>query len=185
MRKRRLLISAAAAIAAACVLSGYDCSVLCAAAIAVLIHELGHLVAICVLGLHVKGFDFEISGLKIVYSGLSNWLKDFIIAVSGPLFGLAYYLSLSGTGMHVCNLSAKISALYSLFNLIPVLPLDGGRMMLSAAAAMLDEEESIKLTSKISLCLSMALSALGLGLMLFGEGSAMFAAGIWLLLLQK
>ncbi|GGW53388.1 metalloprotease [Alishewanella tabrizica] len=105
---------------------------------AILIHEYGHVYAMKRAGLKVKGVYLLpfIGGAAVSERATSRW-QDFKIAIAGPAFGtvgaiIAYLLWLE-TQHSTLALFAAISLLLNLFNLLPMVPLDGGRIMQAAA----------------------------------------------------
>ena len=105
---------------------------------AILIHEYGHAYAMKRSGLKVKGIYLLpfIGGTAVSERATSRW-QDFKIAIAGPAFGtvgaiVAYWLWLE-TQHAALALFAAISLLLNLFNLLPMVPLDGGRVMQAAA----------------------------------------------------
>ncbi|ARU55124.1 Zn-dependent protease [Oleiphilus messinensis] len=110
-----------------------------AAIIGILIfHEYGHLRAMKKCGIPTKGIYLIpfVGGVAVGDSPKTHW-QEVYIAMMGPFFGLAMTL-LFGIGYyftenHFMGLVASISALVNLFNLLPVLPLDGGRVFKALA----------------------------------------------------
>ena len=153
------------------------------------VHELGHLTALWLLGLRVKGFRAELRGFCIEYCGYTGALGHALAAAAGPMAGFAYALAASlaaeRTGSAWWSLSAGVSLLLSTFNLLPALPLDGGRILLQLSAAVLGERRGQRLTELAGLAVGGALLALGIWLMLQGRGFALLIAAIWLLLYQE
>lgn len=105
---------------------------------ALFIHEYGHAYAMKRSGLKVKGIYLLpfIGGMALSERATSRW-QDFKIAIAGPAFGtagaiVAYWLWLE-TQHAALALFAAISLLLNLFNLLPMVPLDGGRVMQAAA----------------------------------------------------
>lgn len=99
-------------------------------------HEYGHLRAMKKCGLPTKGMYLIpfVGGLAVGDMPKSRW-QDVYISMMGPVFGLimtvAFYLVYLITDSHFAGLVASTSALLNLFNLIPVHPLDGGRVVKS------------------------------------------------------
>jgi len=90
--------------------------------LAALIHEFGHYLAIRCFGKRIRGVKVGISGALLETRDLSP-AQEFICALAGPLAGLLPLLTIRiFPGVALCGL------LQSLFNLLPVYPLDGGRM---------------------------------------------------------
>ena len=81
-------------------------------------------------------------------------------------------------------LSAGISLLLSLFNLLPILPLDGGRVFSILSSELFGSRRGDALTKTVSLTLSTALLMGGTFLMWRGDGTALTLAALWLLLAQ-
>lgn len=107
------------------------------ALIAVLVfHEYGHLRAMKKCGLPTKGMYLIpfVGGLAVGDMPKTRW-QDVYISMMGPVFGLimtvAFYIVYLLTKSHFAGLVASTSALLNLFNLIPVHPLDGGRVVKS------------------------------------------------------
>lgn len=136
------------------------------------------------MGLEITKIGVELSGLKIEYSGLGSRFTDFSAALSGPAAGLLFYflcLNLNPAMM----LSGQLSLTYSLFNLLPILPLDGGRAVSSLFADASNMAKVCSWNGKISRFLAVLVCGLGLFWQLRGEGGGLFAAGMWLLLMQE
>jgi len=99
-------------------------------------HEYGHLRAMKKCGLPTKGMYLIpfVGGLAVGDMPKSRW-QDVYISMMGPVFGLimtvAFYIVYLITESHFAGLVASTSALLNLFNLIPVHPLDGGRVVKS------------------------------------------------------
>lgn len=99
-------------------------------------HEYGHLRAMKKFGIPTKGMYLIpfVGGLAVGDAPKTRW-QDVYISMMGPVFGLvmtlAFYLIYLATENHFAGLVASTSALINLFNLIPVYPLDGGRVVKS------------------------------------------------------
>ncbi len=153
----------------------------------VLVHELGHAAALALLGLRIRQVRFELRGFCIEYYGDCSAVGHAFAAFAGPLAGLVWAIAASarGNGADWLTLSAGVSILLSLFNLLPALPLDGGRILLNLSCAVLGTRRGEKLTEAVSLFVGATLLALGLWLLLRGEGIAVLTASVWLLCWQE
>ena len=188
MDKRRLSISPAAALLGALLYCTASFSELAAILAPVIVHELGHIVALRLYGLRVRRITADLRGLCIEYSGLCAPLVHSVSALAGPAAGLGYAFAASyysrGGSNEVLTLSAGVSLLLSLFNLLPILPLDGGRVFSILASELFGGRRGDALTKGLSLTLAAALLAAGTYLMWRGEGTALTLAALWLLLAQ-
>ena len=153
---------------------------------AVAVHELGHVAALRLLGLRIRELRLEPSGLCIRYSGRTTALGELLAALSGPAAGLLYTAATSVAGAHepsgTLRLSAGLSLLFSAFNLLPALPLDGGRALRTLLAAWRGEERGASLSSLVSGLTGAALLLIGLRLLLEQRGAALLAAGAWIVI---
>ncbi len=107
------------------------------ALIAILVfHEYGHLRAMKKFGIPTKGMYLIpfVGGLAVGDKPRSRW-QDVYISLMGPIYGLAmttvFYIGYLITDNHFVGLVASLSALINLFNLLPIYPLDGGRVVKS------------------------------------------------------
>ncbi|MFB9903453.1 site-2 protease family protein [Allokutzneria oryzae] len=111
-------------------------------AVSVLLHELGHCFAALRLGLPVRRVRLQmLGGVSEVVRTPSTPSHEGIVAAAGPVvsllltgvFGLGLLLSEPETVAWVLLLQATIAnGAVALFNLLPGLPLDGGRIVRAA-----------------------------------------------------
>ena len=129
MKRLRWELSPGAALAGALLLVLLRPEELAALALAVLCHELGHLAAILALRQRLTGFRARLGGFSLDYAGDAGDLGRALIAGAGPGAGLLYALAASRLGVTLERdwlcLSAGLSLLLSLLNLLPAPPLDG------------------------------------------------------------
>ncbi len=188
MDKGRLSISPAALCLGALIYCTASFSELAAILAPVIVHELGHIVALRLYGLRIRRVSADLRGLCIEYGGLCAPSGHAVSALAGPAAGFAYAFAASyfarRNANEVLTLSAGVSMLLSLFNLLPILPLDGGRIFSLLAAELLGGRRGDALTKAVSLALSAALLIAGTVLTWRGEGTALALAALWLLLSQ-
>ena len=99
---------------------------LAAAVAAAGIHEVGHLLAIRLLGADARKIQVGSTGAKI-HTAFSEPWREFICAAAGPTASLLLLLA--------AKLYPRIALcgfVQGLYNLLPIYPLDGGRMLCSA-----------------------------------------------------
>ncbi|TGE81040.1 metalloprotease [Pseudoalteromonas sp. KS88] len=106
------------------------------------IHEYGHVRAMKYFGIKTKGIYLIpfVGGLAVSDEKITTRWQDVVISLMGPAFGLItsvlgvvlYY----ATEMEIFAGVAVLSALLNLFNLLPILPLDGGHVLKSISFSM-------------------------------------------------
>lgn len=163
-------------------------STLSALLIAVVIHELGHAAALYVFGAEIKSLRFDISGLCMSYCGLSGRASEFVALLSGPLAGLVFAYLFSKIGREYSSefllISSGFGFILSVYNLLPILPLDGGRMLRCVLGSILPNDKADRLCKIIGRTLTIALALLGV--FNFGSevGRAVLIAAVILLISQ-
>lgn len=106
------------------------------------IHEYGHVRAMQYFGIKTRGIYLIpfVGGLAVSDEKITTRWQDVVISLMGPAFGLItsvlgvvlYY----ATEMEIFAGVAVLSALLNLFNLLPILPLDGGHVLKSISFSM-------------------------------------------------
>lgn len=139
----------------ACLLTGWFKESLTAFFI-VLFHEYAHTIVALIFGYQVKKIHLYPFGafVDITDYGLHpNW-QDFLVAISGPLsyFVLAWIGSLFGhfMGEHIYQYYTKINIAVCLFNLLPIWPLDGSKLLLVILSYFMDYLVALKYILVIS-----------------------------------
>jgi Zn-dependent protease len=102
-------------------------------------HEYGHIKAMKYFGLKTKGIYLIpfVGGLALSDDKINTRWQDIVISIMGPFFGLILSIAcLIGywiTDLEILAGLAVFNALLNLFNLLPILPLDGGHVLKSIA----------------------------------------------------
>ncbi len=103
--------------------------------IAAVLHELAHIICARLLKIKVSRIILYPFGVTARLSAdyIKNSEKEFLIAFSGPLFSIAlFWLSLilqKQSNSDLLGFFADVNLSIALINLVPALPLDGGRML--------------------------------------------------------
>jgi Zn-dependent protease len=100
--------------------------------ISVFLHELAHLTAAKAFGLRVRSITLHIlGGETAIESPGRTATQEFVIAVVGPLvsLGIGFACLLNSFGSAVVFAIGWINIVVGVFNLLPGLPLDGGRAL--------------------------------------------------------
>lgn len=105
--------------------------------ITALIHECFHILAMKTFNVPVKNIEIQPFGVCAHLCSISvyNSFKEAFIALSGPFYNFVAAFILSLISKHInseyINFAIKINLSMGIFNLIPALPLDGGRILRS------------------------------------------------------
>lgn len=151
----------------------------------IFIHESGHVWAMRKMGMKTKGFYFVplLGGASVSDSAFSTRGTESYVAIMGPIWGgLMTIPTLTIWYITGNPLWAGITgwvAMVNLFNLLPVLPLDGGRILRSIAFS-LSRKTGFILTGAGILLGAYISSKIGLGLfaflLLFGGAEILYEA---------
>lgn len=138
----------------------------------VLLHECGHVFTGQSLGIKTRDITLYPFGGVATLLSQPTASKEFLIAIAGPIVNVVIAaIIFPFTGLEsISDFHSPPSFLSDLyrtnlalagFNLIPALPMDGGRILRSLLA-MLRIENATKISARISQVLSLALGALGI-----------------------
>lgn len=131
-----------------------------------ILHELGHLVMGVILGFKPRKIEILPVGVSACfYMNLNNYnkkiecanllaLKKIIIAISGPITNFIIALLCGFFEVSLFNISTDFivfsNLLIGLFNLIPIYPLDGGRIIKGILHIIIGLKDSHKYTNILS-----------------------------------
>lgn len=150
------------------------------------IHELGHMLAGILLKLKPKSLNFMPFGISIVFETYEYKklieVKKIIIALAGPLTNLI--ICLITAFLHI-NVRTKELIMYSniliaIFNLIPLYPLDGGRILKGLIRLKHNEMTADDKINKISNILIIILTMLSSIIILYLKNIAILFVLIYL-----
>ncbi|MDQ1703023.1 MAG: hypothetical protein QOF57_2275 [Frankiaceae bacterium] len=156
--------------------AGVATAVLLAAS--VLLHELGHALIAQALGMRVRKITlYLLGGVSEIDGDARTPANEYLIAVAGPLVsvalaacgGLATVLLPDGIVLDVVAFVTVMNALLAVFNLLPGLPLDGGRILRAAVWQLRHDPFAATRAA--------ALSGRGLGALLLAVPIAVVATG--------
>ena len=143
---------------------------------AALAHALGHLTGMFLAGASIRGIRITACGPVIEYGGALTRREEMGVLAAGPLAGMFFAALCFITDIPFLVYTGAIALLAAMFNLLPVLPMDGGRLARYALETVMDEQAAgavLRVTG--TLC--------ALGVLITGaciRSAAVAAAGIWM-----
>ena len=176
LRWKRVEISAGALLLGAALYYLDEQGVLLMAFCACALHELGHWLVLRRVGgriqrLHITvfGAEMQVDDRRISYGG------ELLTAAAGPVSNLllAAAMGLLGRWWEPLYLFAGAQLVLGAFNLLPALPLDGGRILWLALAWLTEPYTAQRVLSAVSLAVSLAL-LLGGGWFIWRQGGSPF-----------
>lgn len=111
------------------------------------VHELGHFLCVYWLGARVTFFQLSIGGAVIETTPLS-YRQEALCAFAGPFAGLLMAFVLH----HILPWLSFFALAQSLYNLLPVYPLDGGRALKAVLGLRLSLARVERILHLVSIC---------------------------------
>ena len=113
--------------------------------ISAVLHEMGHLITLCCFSSPPQSLTFGFFGMRIEKKENElSFMQEAQVAFAGPLVNIIIsILSLILYKFYTCELIIKIctvNLLMGIFNLVPIEPLDGARVIKNTLSIFLDEQ---------------------------------------------
>lgn len=145
------------------------------------IHELAHMFAGLILKLKPKALEIEPFGIEIVFESFENTEQNkIIIAIAGPIVNFLIAFIFSFIQIKSQNVIINSNLILAIFNLLPIYPLDGGRILKSLIKMSTTKERAEDITNKISNILMIIITAIASVLILFYRNIGIFLIAIYL-----
>ena len=125
---------------------------------AAVFHEAGHLLLLLIYKVPPEKVVVGIFGIRIERTEKTNtsYLREALIVLAGPVFNLIA-AALFSTGIFV-----KMNLAIGIFNLLPIIPLDGGRTLYYILCTVKNESSAKKITKNITAIGLIPLTVIGL-----------------------
>ena len=150
---------------------------------AALLHELAHYAVLRLCGVRTARFTLTGLGASLYVPELHrlSYGAELLSAAAGPLMNLLLWVLLSLTGREELTLFAGAQMVLGVLNLLPVRPMDGGRILWLAMAYLTEPYTADRVAAAVGLAASSALLALCLWLVLTtGSGLFLLLGALWL-----
>ena len=157
----------------------------------IIIHEMSHLVTGIILGLKPKKINVYALGLSLEFYSFGyikyKNLKKILIYISGPIINFIIAVLLIVLNKTSCTEIIYINIILGMFNLLPIYPMDGGRIIKQIICISKGEKRSREIINKISNITVLCITALYSILILYLRNFAIFVAIIylWLILIKE
>lgn len=145
-----------------------------------IVHELGHLVAGLALGYKVEEIKITPMGLRLQFKVKSKEynekikngnrlnVKKAIIAIAGPITNLIIFIVLmllqkldfTFTNTYIYQIIIYSNILIAIFNMLPIYPMDGGRVINEILKIIIGYKKAYKITYILSKTLLIILTAI-------------------------
>ena len=129
MRGCRVEITAGAAVVFPTLFYLDDSGVFSAVLPAVFFHEIGHCISARMYGGRILSLRISLSGLCLDTTPFSSPLSEAVCAAAGPVCGLLWAALCSQIPGEWWERCRDVSLYFSVCNLLPAQPLDGGRIL--------------------------------------------------------
>ncbi len=119
-------------------------------------HEFFHILMMWILKVPIQSIRLCVSG-AVIATGTVMPLKEYLCAMAGPVGGLLALLLIK-----VMPQIALCAAIQSLYNLLPVYPLDGGRAVKCMATHFSGDEKAERISKVLTIIVIIILAGIGI-----------------------
>lgn len=145
----------------------------------ILLHELGHAITGITLGLKIKKININVLGLSIEFEnyGKERINNKIIIDIAGPAINIISFII---AVILKKEETAYINILLAIINLLPIYPLDGGRIVKNVLLKKYNYKQVVGYTEKISKDILIIITAISSILILYIKNVGIFLVIIYL-----
>ena len=140
------------------------------------LHEAGHVLVIRLVGGHIKQFNITVVGAELVLLHPLSYGRELLAAAAGPGMDLLLAALIRGHWPLFTGLNLALTV----FNLLPLGRLDGGRMLRCCLSMALGPEGADRAAQLLDRGLAGLLLLLGLWAALLGGNPTLLLTALWL-----
>ena len=145
----------------------YGLVIMIAVFASVILHELGHALVARSRGMKIVDISlYPFGGMARMASAPKTTRDEILMAAAGPAVSLVLAVAIGVpawlTGNYTLWLLAQINLLLGAFNLLPALPMDGGRIFRAFLARKMGFYRATTVAARVARWLALALAAVGL-----------------------
>lgn len=147
------------------------------------LHELGHCTALRLMKGQVKEITITPLGAEMKVAGRLSYGQELLLAAAGPAVNLLLAVGLAYLGgqWELCYLLSGVNLVLGLFNLLPIMPLDGGMLLWNAACWSLGPYTADRISAIVGIVSSCLLTGAALWMLLKGGSPFLLLATVGLL----
>ncbi|MBO5305584.1 MAG: hypothetical protein J6B12_02360 [Clostridia bacterium] len=118
---------------------------------AIIVHEVGHLLAACLLNMKPSGAIADTIGIRLLFRGVPpSYAKEIALCAAGPLANLFCFLIAILLGAKADTFFPSVSLALALLNLMPIEGFDGGRIAKSSLLLLLPPDTADRISELLS-----------------------------------
>lgn len=143
------------------------------------LHEFGHFYALRIFDTDIKSICITAHGAKIEFENTLSYLDECLAAAAGPCLNLVLAFACSRL-LHM-PVFAGVNLALALFNLLPLGPLDGARILHCLISQFADDSISYRFCWCVTFSFTLVFGFLGIIIALYGGNLSLFFVCLWLL----
>lgn len=177
-----LYISPASAITAAVFFYVTDMYVVLAALLSIIVHETGHLLMIRAYKEKIRHISIEPFGLSIECTGAAAEKEKLLCALAGPAAGMLIIIICDFfPSSDFLSRISELSLIFTLVNLLPCLPLDGGNALNSILMICFSDKNAERIMRAFSETAVIFLLLIGIVLIFYDSGLPLILFAVYLI----
>lgn len=152
------------------------------------IHEMAHTIVGLILKLKPKTLEIQPFGVGIIFESFENSERNkIIIALAGPITNILIALIFIFIKIKVQTTIVNVNILLAMFNLIPIYPIDGGRILKAILTTKEGKERAETAINKVSNITLIIITLLSSILILVYKNIGLFIIIIylWILVMKE